>query len=161
MTPDTLAVRTYLLGLQDRLTALIESADGGARFARDRWERSEGGGGESRVLRDGRLLEQGGVGFSHVLGTTLPASATQARPELAGASFEALGVSVVLHPLNPYVPTTHMNVRFFVAHQHGLPAAWWFGGGFDLTPCYAFDEVGSSRVDLQACKLEYSIVSPK
>jgi coproporphyrinogen III oxidase len=140
MKPDTVAVRTYLLGLQERITALVEAADGGAQFSRDRWERSEGGGGESRVLRDGRLLEQGGVGFSHVAGATLPASATQARPELAGASFEALGVSVVLHPLNPYVPTTHMNVRFFAAHQDGLPAAWWFGGGFDLTPCYAFDE---------------------
>jgi coproporphyrinogen III oxidase len=133
-------VRDYLTALQERLTATLEGLDGGARFRRDSWQRPGGGGGESRVLRGGALLEQGGVGFSHVMGQGLPASATQERPELAGAAFEAMGVSLVLHPLNPYVPTTHLNVRFFVAEKDGVAAAWWFGGGFDLTPYYAFDE---------------------
>ena len=140
MTPDTAAVRAYLVALQDRISTTLEATDGGARFRRDAWQRPGGGGGESRVLKDGRLLEQGGVGFSHVTGDSLPPSATLARPDLAGASFEALGVSLVLHPQNPYVPTTHMNVRFFSASRGGVPAAWWFGGGFDLTPTYAFDE---------------------
>ncbi len=139
MTPDKIQVRLYLQALQERLTATLEAADGGARFGRDAWQRPEGGGGESRVLKDGHLFEQAGVGFSHVFGPSLPPAATSARPELAGASFEALGVSLVLHPLNPYVPTTHMNVRFFIAEKAGQPAAWWFGGGFDLTPCYPFD----------------------
>ncbi|MBS0376710.1 MAG: oxygen-dependent coproporphyrinogen oxidase [Proteobacteria bacterium] len=133
-------VRDYLTGLQERLCATLERVDGGARFRRDAWQRPGGGGGESRVLRHGELLEQGGVGFSHVMGEGLPPSATQARPELAGASFEAMGVSLVFHPLNPYVPTTHMNVRFFIAEKDGAPAAWWFGGGFDLTPFYPYDE---------------------
>ena len=140
MTPDKTEVRSYLQALHERLTATLQAADGGAHFGRDTWQRAEGGGGESRVLKDGRLFEQAGIGFSHVFGAALPPAATQARPELAGASFEALGVSLVLHPLNPYVPTTHMNVRFFIAEKPGLPAAWWFGGGFDLTPCYPFDE---------------------
>jgi coproporphyrinogen III oxidase len=133
-------VRDYLTGLQDRITATLEGVDGGARFRRDTWQRPGGGGGESRVLKGGALLEQGGVGFSHVMGQGLPPSATQERPELAGAAFEAMGVSLVLHPQNPYVPTTHLNVRFFVAEKDGVPAAWWFGGGFDLTPYYPFDE---------------------
>jgi len=133
-------VRDYLTALQARLSATLEAVDGGARFTSDAWQRPGGGGGESRVLRDGALLEQGGVGFSHVMGPGLPPSATQARPELAGAAFEAMGVSLVLHPLNPYVPTTHLNVRFFVAERDGAPAAWWFGGGFDLTPYYPFAE---------------------
>ena len=140
MLPDTSAVRAYLVGLQSRLTSTLEALDGAARFRADLWQRPGGGGGESRVLRGGALLEQGGVGFSQVSGAALPASATQQRPELAGASFEALGVSLVLHPRNPFVPTTHMNVRFFIAEKAGLPAAWWFGGGFDLTPFYPFDE---------------------
>ena len=140
MNPDKGAVRAYLTGLQDRITRALEAADGGARFVRDPWQRPEGGGGESRVLKEGRLFEQAGVGFSHVLGSSLPPAATHARPELTGASFEALGVSLVLHPRNPYVPITHMNVRFFIAEKAGAPAAWWFGGGFDLTPCYPFDE---------------------
>jgi coproporphyrinogen III oxidase len=133
-------VRDYLTGLQARITTALESVDGRARFASDRWQRPGGGGGESRVLKGGALLEQGGVGFSHVMGQGLPPSATQERPELAGAAFEAMGVSLVFHPHNPYVPTTHMNVRFFVAEKDGVPAAWWFGGGFDLTPYYPFDE---------------------
>ena len=133
MQPDKAAVRAYLVGLQLRLTASLEALDGSARFGSDAWQRPGGGGGESRVLRDGALFEQAGVGFSHITGEALPASATQQRPELAGASFEAMGVSLVLHPHNPYVPTTHMNVRFFIAEPAGRPPAWWFGGGFDLT----------------------------
>ncbi|HXQ30923.1 MAG TPA: oxygen-dependent coproporphyrinogen oxidase [Steroidobacteraceae bacterium] len=140
MQPDKAAVRAYLVDLQERITSTVERADGGARFRHDTWQRPGGGGGESRVLRGGRLLEQGGVGFSHVMGEGLPPSATQLRSELAGAAFEALGVSVVFHPHNPYVPTTHMNVRFFIAEKEGHAAAWWFGGGFDLTPFYPFDE---------------------
>ncbi len=153
MNPDKNAVRTYLTGLQDRLTATLEAADGGARFGRDPWQRPGGGGGESRVLRDGNLFEQAGVGFSHVFGSSLPPAATQARPDLAGASFEALGVSLVLHPSNPYVPITHMNVRFFIAEKAGVAVAWWFGGGFDLTPCYPFDEdvLGWHRAAAAAC----------
>jgi coproporphyrinogen III oxidase len=136
---DRVAVRDYLVALQQRITTRVAELDGGASFRCDAWQRPGGGGGESRVLRDGALLEQGGVGFSHVLGTGLPASATQQRPELAGATFEALGVSLVFHPRNPYVPSAHMNVRFFVAERPGQAATWWFGGGFDLTPYYPFD----------------------
>ena len=139
MSTDRAAVRDYLVALQQRITARVAELDGGASFRCDAWQRPGGGGGESCVLRDGALLEQGGVGFSHVLGEGLPASATQRRPELAGAAFEALGVSLVFHPRNPYVPTAHMNVRFFTAEKPGEAPAWWFGGGFDLTPCYPFD----------------------
>ncbi len=137
---DTAAVKTYLLGLQDRICAAIESEDGGAVFAEETWERPEGGGGRSRVLAEGNVFEQAGVGFSHVHGPGLPPSATAQRPELAGRSFEALGVSLVFHPRNPYVPTTHMNVRFFLAEKPGSEPVWWFGGGFDLTPYYGFEE---------------------
>jgi coproporphyrinogen III oxidase len=139
-TIDVPAVRAYLLDLQDRLCTGLEAADGAARFREDVWERPEGGGGRSRVLAGGALLEQGGVGFSHVHGTALPPAATAQRPDLAGRGFEALGVSVVFHPENPYVPTTHMNVRLFVAEREGAPSVWWFGGGFDLTPYYPFEE---------------------
>jgi coproporphyrinogen III oxidase len=128
------------VGLQARITDTIAAVDGGAVFHADRWERPGGGGGESRVLRDGALLEQGGVGFSHVMGTGLPPSATLQRPELAGAAFEAMGVSLVFHPKNPHVPTTHMNVRFFIAEKPGHEPVWWFGGGFDLTPYYPVHE---------------------
>ncbi|WP_438483123.1 oxygen-dependent coproporphyrinogen oxidase [Oleiharenicola lentus] len=138
MPPDLHAVRTYLLSLQDRICAALEAADGG-KFAEDLWTRAEGGGGRSRVLSDGAVFEKAGVGFSHVSGATLPASATASRPELAGKSFHAVGVSLVIHPRNPYVPTTHMNVRFFIAGE-GERAIWWFGGGFDLTPYYGFEE---------------------
>ena len=140
MDIDRAAVRDYLLALQQRITTRVEALDGAASFRCDAWQRPGGGGGESRVLKGGALLEQGGVGYSDVLGTGLPASATQQRPELAGAAFEALGVSLVFHPRNPYVPTAHMNVRFFVAERPGHAATWWFGGGFDLTPYYPFDE---------------------
>jgi len=139
MPTDTAAVRDYLIGLQARLTTTLAALDGRATFASDAWQRPGGGGGDSRVLKDGALFEQAGVGFSHVMGKGLPPSATQARPELAGAEFEALGVSMVLHPTSPYVPTTHLNVRFFRAAK-GASDAWWFGGGFDLTPYYPFDE---------------------
>ena len=133
------AVKDYLTGLQDRIVAALEVADGG-RFHRYAWTRPEGGGGDSRVIEDGALLERGGVNFSHVTGNRLPPSATAARPELAGRGFEAMGVSLVLHPRNPYVPTVHMNVRCFVATKEGEPGVWWFGGGMDLTPCYGFED---------------------
>jgi coproporphyrinogen III oxidase len=139
-TVDREAVRAYLTGLQATICNALEGVDGSARFRRDGWQRAEGGGGESRVLEDGALLEKGGVGFSHVRGAHMPPSATQSRPELAGAAFEAMGVSLVFHPRNPYVPTTHMNVRLFVADPPGRDPVWWFGGGFDLTPYYPFEE---------------------
>jgi len=147
------AVKQFLLGLQQRITSTVEALDGGATFRHDAWQRAEGGGGESRILRDGRLLEQGGVAFSHVVGNRLPPSATQHRPELAGASWEAMGVSLVFHPHNPYVPTTHMNVRFFVADRPDGEPVWWFGGGFDLTPYYPIDEdvLHWHRVAERAC----------
>jgi coproporphyrinogen III oxidase len=136
---DTAAVKGYFVGLQDRIVDALEALDGGV-FRRDAWAREEGGGGVSRLIEDGALLERGGVNFSHVTGKQLPPSATAARPELAGRAFEALGVSLVLHPRNPYVPTAHMNVRFFVATKDGAEAVWWFGGGMDLTPYYGFEE---------------------
>jgi coproporphyrinogen III oxidase len=135
---DAQAVKDYLAGLQARIVAQLEKLDGMA-FRRDAWERSEGGGGLSCVIEDGHLLERGGVNFSHVRGNSLPASATAARPELAGRGFEAMGVSLVLHPRNPYVPTVHMNVRFLLAHKAMADPVWWFGGGMDLTPYYPFE----------------------
>src|SRR5690606_16076372 len=132
-------VRDYLTGLQDRICTAIETADGSARFAEDSWAREEGGGGRTRVLREGAVFEQAGIGFSDVSGTKLPPSATAARPELAGASWRAVGVSLVFHPRNPHVPTTHANVRHFRAVRDGQTVAWWFGGGFDLTPFYPVD----------------------
>lgn len=137
---DTAAVKDYLMDLQDRICARLEAADGSGRFAEDAWERPGGGGGRTRVLADGAALEQGGVNFSHVFGDGLPPSATAARPELAGCGFEAMGVSLVIHPHNPYVPTSHANVRLFVAVRENEPVHWWFGGGFDLTPYYLFEE---------------------
>ena len=136
---NRVAVRAWLAELHESLVADVERADGGGRFGRDRWERA-GGGGESRVLKDGALIEQGGINFSEVTGGSLPASATHDRPTLAGAPFSAMGVSLVLHPKNPHVPTTHMNLRFFVAEPAGAAPAWWFGGGFDLTPFYPVRE---------------------
>ncbi len=131
-------VKDYLLALQNRICAELQQLDGEAEFAHDRWERAAGGGGESRVLADGRIFEQAGVGFSHVFGEQMPASATKHRPELAGKQFQAVGVSLVLHPRNPYIPTTHANFRFFNAG--GKNPIWWFGGGYDLTPYYPFLE---------------------
>jgi len=136
---DYQPVVSYLKGLQNRICEAIERSDGEKQFVKEIWTRPQGGGGETRVLRHGQWLEQGGVNFSHVRGEQLPASATQLRPELAGATFEAMGVSLVLHPYNPYVPTTHLNVRFFVATPTNGKPVWWFGGGFDLTPFYPFD----------------------
>ena len=161
--PDTAAVRAYLLDLQDRICAALEAEDGAERFQEDSWERPEGGGGRSRVLSGGAVLEQGGVGFSHVHGPGLPASATAHRPELAGRGFEALGVSLVLHPRNPYAPTTHMNVRFFIAEKAGEEPVWWFGGGFDLTPYYGFEEdaVHWHRTAHAACEPFGEEVYPK
>jgi coproporphyrinogen III oxidase len=131
-------VKQYLQELQNRLCKEFEQLDGAAVFARDPWQRPAGGGGESRVLSGGRIFEQAGVGFSHVFGKEMPPSATKHRPELAGKPFQAVGVSLVLHPLNPYVPTTHANFRFFSAGASN--PVWWFGGGFDLTPYYPFRE---------------------
>ncbi|WP_018605425.1 oxygen-dependent coproporphyrinogen oxidase [Uliginosibacterium gangwonense] len=140
---NSLAVRQYLLALQDKIVAALEHCDGGT-FQTDTWERPGGGGGISRVIEGGQVFERGGVNFSHVMGDKLPPSASANRPELAGAGFEAMGVSLVLHPRNPYCPTVHMNVRFFIAHkpdaEDGMLPAWWFGGGMDLTPYYPFEE---------------------
>ena len=142
MTPtDPLAaVETYLRELQDRICAALENADGGARFQEELWQRAEGGGGRSRVLKQGAVFEQAGVGFSDVSGEALPPSASAHRPELAGARWRALGVSLVVHPRNPHVPTSHANVRYFQAQAPGGEPIWWFGGGFDLTPFYPVDE---------------------
>ena len=137
---DILAVRNYLLGLQDRICGALENEDGAQKFKEDAWERPEGGGGRTRVLADGAVFEQAGGNFSQVFGTALPPSATAHRPELAGRAWQALGVSLVNHPRNPYVPTSHMNVRFFIAEKEGAEPVWWFGGGFDLTPYYGFEE---------------------
>ena len=136
---NTAAVRAWLVGLQGRIVAELERLDGGT-FRRDGWERPEGGDGVSCVIEDGSLFERGGVNFSHVSGGRLPPSASAARPELAGRGFEAMGVSLVLHPRNPYCPTVHMNVRFLVATREGELPAWWFGGGMDLTPYYGFED---------------------
>jgi coproporphyrinogen III oxidase len=141
MSTDSLAaIETFLHGLQDRICTQLQRADGAAAFVEDTWTRKEGGGGRSRVIKRGAVFEQGGVNFSRVEGKTLPTSATAHRPELAGRAWSALGVSLVMHPQNPYVPTTHMNVRYFEARADNGDTVWWFGGGFDLTPYYPFDE---------------------
>ena len=131
-------IRDYLLGLQAQICQTLENVDSRARFITDEWQRQEGGGGTSRVLRDGAVFEKAGVNFSEVHGKAMPASATAHRPALAGRAFRALGVSLVIHPDNPFVPTSHANVRFFVAFKPGSEPVWWFGGGFDLTPYYGF-----------------------
>jgi coproporphyrinogen III oxidase len=138
--PDIAQVKAFLLSLQENICQQLAAADGQAQFAEDEWVREEGGGGRSRVLTQGAVFEQAGVNFSHVHGATLPASATAHRPELAGRSFQAMGVSLVIHPLSPYIPTSHANVRFFIAEKAGEAPVWWFGGGFDLTPFYGFEE---------------------
>ncbi|HFQ91909.1 MAG TPA: oxygen-dependent coproporphyrinogen oxidase, partial [Chromatiales bacterium] len=154
-TPDSDLVKSYLLELQNAICRELEEEDGQGRFAEDAWERegSGGGGGITRVLSGGAVLEQGGVNFSHVTGDNLPAAATAHRPELAGRRFEAMGVSLVIHPHNPYVPTSHANVRFFIARKEGAAPIWWFGGGFDLTPYYGFreDAIHWHTVAKQAC----------
>jgi len=140
LVPDIEKVKQYLLKLQDNICQTLELVDGKGTFVEDNWQRELGGGGRTRVLTGGKFIEQGGVNFSHVFGGKLPASATAARPELAGRSFQAVGVSLVIHPHNPFVPTTHANVRFFIAEKEGEEPVWWFGGGFDLTPFYPFHE---------------------
>jgi len=134
------SVRTYLLDLQDKVCAELAGIDGGPPFREDAWQRPQGGGGRTRILTEGAVFEQAGVGFSHVYGERLPPSASARRPELAGRSFQVMGVSLVIHPRNPYVPTSHCNVRFFVADSPGEEPLWWFGGGLDLTPYYGFEE---------------------
>ncbi|MCK4951120.1 MAG: oxygen-dependent coproporphyrinogen oxidase [Gammaproteobacteria bacterium] len=138
--PDINAVKTYLLGLQDQICSVLEKEDGGKTFLEDNWKREQGGGGRTRVLSNGEVFEQAGINFSHVHGDSLPVSATAHRPELSGRSFQAVGVSLVIHPENPYVPTSHANVRFFIAEKEGADPVWWFGGGFDMTPYYPFEE---------------------
>lgn len=137
---DISQVKNYLLNLQNQICTALEAEEPNAKFIEDAWERVEGGGGRSRVLTNGDVFEQAGVNFSHVFGSHLPPSATAKRPELANRQFEAMGVSLVMHPRNPYVPTSHANVRFFIARKEGEPDIWWFGGGFDLTPFYPFRE---------------------
>jgi len=136
---DIAAVKNYLTGLQQAIVDQLAVLDGGS-FLLDEWQRPQGGGGITRLIEGGALFERGGVGFSHVFGDNLPPSASAARPELAGRSFQAMGVSLVLHPRNPYLPTVHLNVRCFVAEKAGAAPVWWFGGGMDLTPYYGFAE---------------------
>jgi len=151
--PSSTPVIAYLRDLHNRISDAVEACDGEAKFQHDAWDRPGGGGGESRVLKNGAIFEQAGIGFSHVMGDQLPPSATAQRPEMAGARWEATGISLVFHPRNPYVPTTHANVRFFIATRADGQSAWWFGGGFDLTPYYPFDEdvLHWHRVAQQAC----------
>ena len=153
-TDDITKVKNYLLNLQDQICTALEGEEPEARFIEDIWDRAEGGGGRSRVLEDGQVFEQGGVNFSYVRGISLPASATAKRPELANRQFHAMGVSLVIHPKNPYVPTSHANVRFLIAEKPGSPAIWWFGGGFDLTPFYPFKEdvIHWHKTALSACQ---------
>lgn len=174
-SPDLKAVSRYLLSLQDSICSALEREDGGGKFREDPWTRPEGGGGRSRVLEGGAVFEKAGVNFSHVTGKSLPPSATAHRPELAGKPFHAMGVSLVVHPRNPYVPTSHMNVRFFCAGQHfadneaafpttpAEPSAWWFGGGFDLTPYYGFEEdcIHWHRTAKAACDPHGAELHPK
>ena len=136
---DIASIRDYFTGLQQRIVGELEVIEG-APFLRDAWDRPQGGGGISRLIEDGKVFERGGVNFSHVKGDRMPGSATAHRPELEGRRWEAMGVSLVLHPRNPYCPTSHMNVRFFVAEKEGEEPVWWFGGGMDLTPYYGFEE---------------------
>ena len=133
-------VKSYLKALQDKVTDSLQTVDGVGEFISDEWSREAGGGGRTMVLRSGQVFEQAGVNFSEVSGDNLPASATAHRPELAGRSFRAMGVSLVMHPINPHVPTSHANVRFFIANKPGQEPVWWFGGGFDLTPYYGYQE---------------------
>lgn len=137
---DINVVIEFLKTLQDQICHSLEAADGTGKFVEDNWTRAEGGGGRTRVLTNGSVIEQGGVNFSTVSGDKLPPSATAHRPELAGRSWQACGVSLVIHPKNPFIPTSHANVRFFIAEKEGEEPVWWFGGGFDLTPFYPFKE---------------------
>lgn len=138
--PDISVVIEFLKTLQDQICHALAKTDGSGAFIEDKWQRKEGGGGRTRVMTNGSVIEQGGVNFSVVSGDKLPPSATAHRPELAGRTWQACGVSLVIHPKNPHIPTAHANVRFFIAEKPGEPAVWWFGGGFDLTPFYPVDE---------------------
>lgn len=162
-TPDKHAVKRYLQNLQDNICARLSAVDGKGQFVEDAWTREEGGGGRSRVITEGAVIEKGGVNFSHVMGANMPASATAHRPELAGRSFEAMGVSLVIHPHNPYIPTSHANVRFFIAEKEGEEPIWWFGGGYDLTPYYGNREdcVHWHEVAKRACEPFGEDVYPK
>ncbi len=140
MSIDITRIEAFLINLQQRICDSIEAHESEARFITDKWQREEGGGGITRVLAGGEIIEKGGVNFSSIEGASMPATATAHRPELAGRSFKAMGVSVVMHPCNPYAPTSHANVRFFIAEKEGAEPVWWFGGGFDMTPYYGFDE---------------------
>ncbi len=161
--PNIAAVKSYLINLQNRICEGLTREDNGGEFIEDSWTREEGGGGISRVLENGSVIEKGGVNFSHVFGKNLPASATAHRPELAGRNFQAMGVSLVIHPHNPYVPTSHANVRFFIAEKEGAEPIWWFGGGFDLTPYYGRDADCKHwhRTAFQACEPFGKAVYPK
>ena len=156
-------VREYLLRLQNDLTDGLENADGAEKFISDDWTRDTGGGGRTMVLTGGQVFEQAGVNFSEVTGDSLPGSATAHRPDLAGRRFHAMGVSLVIHPDNPYVPTSHANVRFFTAEKPGEQPIWWFGGGFDLTPYYANKEdcIHWHKISKQACEAFGTDTYPK
>ena len=161
---DIAKVDAWLRDLQDQICESLSQVDGGAQFREDVWQRDGGaGGGCTRVLNEGSVFEQAGVNFSHVEGDALPSAATIQRPELKGWRFRAMGVSLVVHPLNPHVPTSHANVRFFVAEREGEPAVWWFGGGFDLTPYYGYDDdaVAWHRVARTACEAFGADVYPR
>jgi len=162
-TPDIESVKNFLLDLRQHICKELEAEDGKGRFIEDAWQREEGGGGYTHILTDGAVFEQAGVNFSHVYGRHLPAAATAQRPELAGRHFEAVGVSLVVHPLNPYVPTSHANVRFFMARKENAEPVWWFGGGFDLTPYYGFEEdaIHWHRIAKAACAPFGSDVYPE
>jgi len=157
------AVEQYLLDLQERICTRLAGLDGQAGFREDAWQRPEGGGGRTRVLAEGRVFEKAGVNFSRVNGASLPQSASAHRPEMAGRSFVAMGVSLVIHPLNPYVPTSHANVRLFVAEHAEAAPVWWFGGGYDLTPYYGFEQdcVHWHQVARAACEPFGPLVYPR
>ena len=154
MTIDTGKVKEFLLDLQDSICSGLEQVDGQQTFRTDAWERDSGGSGITRVIADGAVFAKGGVNFSHVFGNSMPPSATAARPDLAGRAFQAMGVSLVIHPDNPFVPTSHANFRLFVAEKEGEESVWWFGGGFDLTPYYGFEEdcVSWHQVARESCE---------
>ena len=156
-------VKRYLLKLQDNICAALQKEESVAEFEEDQWSYPGGGGGKTRVMAGGETFEQAGVNYSYVRGDTLPAAATAQRPELAGRSFQAVGISLVVHPLNPHAPTSHANVRFFIAESEAKPAIWWFGGGFDLTPYYPVKEdvIHWHRTALSACKPFGEEVYPK
>lgn len=147
-------VKSYLLDLQNNICHALEQLDGHSRFKEDDWSRPQGGGGKTRIMADGSVFAKAGVNFSHVSGETLPPSASASRPELAGCKFSALGLSLVVHPDNPYIPTSHANIRFFIAEKKDTLPIWWFGGGFDLTPYYGFDEdcIHWHHIAFKACQ---------